>query len=184
MMIEVYDDTELPDHLAWQFVSFDRCTWPDLVDESLPWGPRPYPPDRQSRHVVATEGQVLLGAATLIRTSGLLANRRLVIDGIGSVFTYPARRGQGVGRAVLAIAGGLVDSGEADVAVLFCAEERRAFYGACGWTLAAAPTLVGAAQAPYRQQRMVRGLRHGEGARPAGAGRTPRRGLLVVRLTS
>ncbi len=156
MTIEVYDDRYLPDHLAWQCVSFDRCTFPELVDESLPWGPRPYPPDRRSRHIVAVAGPVLLGAATIVRTVGSVAGADVVIDGVGSVFTYPARRGQGVGRAVLGVAGELIDSGDTDAAVLFCAEERRNFYAACGWVLAGAPTLVGPTRVPCQDKRMVR----------------------------
>ena len=60
------------------------------------------------------------------------------------MLTYPPFRGEGHGSAVVQTATQLISLSDADLALLFCGEERERFYTRFGWdTLERGRVLVG-----------------------------------------
>ena len=154
--IEVYDESALPEHLAWQLSAAERIEWADLVDDSLPWGPRSYALERRSRYVVAVDGQVLVGAAVVVAESGQIADTDVTISGVGTVFVFPSRRGHGVARSLVERATVVVDESEADIGALFCVPSLEGLYASCGWTVAPGGTRLAATGAAHPDSRMMR----------------------------
>jgi hypothetical protein len=141
--LDVFDDDGVPDHLMWQVVATMRELWPGVFTGDRVWMTRSYPAGVRSSHVVVHHERVLVAYAALIRLTIPYDGRDLAVDGLGSVITAGPYRRQGHGARVQNRVARLLESGDADVAALFCAPENAPFYARTGWVACPGGTLVG-----------------------------------------
>lgn len=165
--VQVYADAELPPAFEAQALVLVRAEWPAAFA-----GARRFarhirdghdPPHRVAAHIVATDGFVVVGYATLIDTRVTIAGEphpyHYLTAGLSSVLTVPEFRRQGWGGRVVAAATRTIDAGAADIAILFCPPELHPFYARSGWeAVAGGTTLVGDRARPvaHEQPRMMR----------------------------
>jgi GNAT superfamily N-acetyltransferase len=124
----------MPRDLAWQIRSFTRIQWPHLDSPARAWWDFT-PRENNSIHFVLTDGDLLVSHASVNWRDVEHAGRTYNVFGLSTVFTYPAYRKGGHARRVVGAASDFIrQSQSADVAMLFCGQHLRAFYGACGWS--------------------------------------------------
>ena len=130
--VRSYVKGDVPRDVAVQIASYVRMQWPQLLECRTPlWESTPYPPD--GVHFVVTDGDALVSHALAHVRTVEHAGERYVTGALSSVFTYPAYRKLGHGGRVVAAATDHLRAGDADVAMLFTGQPRRAFYARLGW---------------------------------------------------
>ncbi len=131
--------SELPDHLRWQAVSFLRIVWPDIDDGHLR---ATYPPSLDPvHHLVVDDGLLLAYAATFVQELEV-GGTAVRVGCLGNVLTFPGSRRRGHGRAVVGAATRHLQGGDADLGALLCDPGLTGFYAVAGWLPAGGPTLV------------------------------------------
>jgi GNAT superfamily N-acetyltransferase len=140
--LEVYRG-EVPEHLMWQVVATMRELWPDVFTGDRTWMAHSYPPDLPATHVVVHYDRVMVAYAAVIRLAVGCPGGDLAVDALGSVITARPYRGQGHGTRVQERVAEIIDSGDADVAGLFCAPDSERFYARTGWVTCPGGTLLG-----------------------------------------
>lgn len=117
--------------MRWQAAAFIRTVWSSidggLVREPYPRGLEP------TYYTIAEGGDPLLNMAATFTTSVTAAGRTWTAACLGNVFTFPAARHRGLGRAAVAAATSDIRDSEVDVAALLCDPELEPFYAGSGW---------------------------------------------------
>jgi predicted acetyltransferase len=126
-----YSKPFVPRDVAAQIRSYVRIQWPflDARDGKL-WD---VPPDSTTRTFVVLDGETLASHAEANFRTVDHMGETFNVGGISAVFTYPAYRNGGSAREVVRAATAFLDRSDADLAMLFCGEPLRTFYGSCGW---------------------------------------------------
>lgn len=143
--LDVLDHADLPPSVAWQAVTFMRCTWPGLFDGGLRWIDSPFSANESPTYVVVRRGDVVLAHAAVIRVPVIHDGTLLDVAGLGCVFTLPPYRGEGHAGRVLEEVRRIVDTCGADAGGLFCADHLRPFYERFGWVACPGGTREGGA---------------------------------------
>ncbi|MGC4174144.1 GNAT family N-acetyltransferase [Demequina sp.] len=147
MQIDVIADGELPSGAVLEVRDLVRGAWPFLFDETDTGGLW-WLAELEPVHVVATEGDRVVGYCAVIRTSVVLAHERRDILGLHGVVVRDAHRGRGCGQAIVATATKLIRESSLP-AMLFCEPQLIAFYERAGWeSHADSVTFVGTEASP------------------------------------
>jgi GNAT superfamily N-acetyltransferase len=121
---------EVPREIAAQIRSYVRVQWPHLDGRGgTIWDVRP----SEAMTFVLMEDELLVSHAEVKRKDFEFEGEILKVLGVSAVFTYPAWRGSGYGKQIVAAASDSIRTGEADAGILFCGEGRRKLYESCGW---------------------------------------------------
>ena len=133
----------LPEHFAWQILSFVRMQWYDPIAEFA--DTNFIPDDWHPTHVVLAQGQTVISYAGVMSRRIEHAGETYQTYGLSSVFTFPAFRGREFGRRVVNTATAHIDAaGDGDIALLFTWSDRERFYQRCGWeTMPTTKILIG-----------------------------------------
>jgi GNAT superfamily N-acetyltransferase len=134
-MIELlsYTSAEFPANLKWQAVSFLRVQWPlGFTGENRlrDWVTRE---EEHPIHIVLVEHGILMSHTNVVWKYLDHAGETYKAYGLTGVFTYPTCRGQGYGSQVVAACTEYIRKSDADIAMLYCDESLRIFYGNQGW---------------------------------------------------
>ena len=122
----------LPEHFAWQILSFVRVQWFDPIADFADTnfiGDDWYP-----THFVLAQGQTVISYTGVVWRTIEHAGDFYRTYGLSCVFTFPAFRGREYGRRVVNAATAHIDAaGDGDIALLFTWSDRERFYQHCGW---------------------------------------------------
>jgi GNAT superfamily N-acetyltransferase len=141
--LAVYPQSDLPEVLKWQALAFIKTEWPFVFSGEDQFLTEPCPPDLYPVHFVATEGDSLIGYASIFRLNIDHAGTSYEIYAFGNMFTFPPYRKQGYGKRILNLATDFIKNSEVDAGTLFCESNVEPFYQACGWQTAGAPARIG-----------------------------------------
>lgn len=144
----IYQQPDLPAPLKWQAIAFLKTEWPFIFSGDDIFLTDPYPPEQDTVHFVAAEGNSLISYASAFRLTLDHADTAYEVYGFGNMFTFPPYRRRGYGRRVLELATDFIRRSDVDVAILFCDSQLEPFYAACGWEGVPSPTRIGT-QADY-----------------------------------
>jgi GNAT superfamily N-acetyltransferase len=135
----VYRRSELPRLLEIQILAFMRLTWGDaLFRDQDPFRDRLWD-DPDATHFVRAAGDVLVSHAEVLMTSAHGSEgRTLRVAGVSAVLTYPPFRRQGHASAIMRKVADHIMATDADIGVLFTADELCPFYEPFGWRRAIA----------------------------------------------
>ncbi len=146
---KVYPITELPSTLRLQILSSLRQTGPDgFVEEQqvLDWVAHQ---ENHPVHLVLVQDSVLISHAEIVWKQLNYGDEIYKVYGLSGVFTLPAWRGRGYGRQIVAAATAYIRASDADLGLLWCAPELRAFYVRYGWqAMSRLQTLIGPPDKP------------------------------------
>jgi GNAT superfamily N-acetyltransferase len=158
--VSTYSHHDFPLALNWQAVSFMRVEWPHILLNGHRLGTETYPAEDKPTHFVVSERGVLISYAAMMLRPLHHAGASYRMAAVGNVFTFPAFRGEGYGRQVVAAAVATMQSSAADVGVLFCKPHLVHFYQLNGWEHIDAPTYLGTPAQPthHPYQRMMQFL--------------------------
>jgi GNAT superfamily N-acetyltransferase len=134
---------DFPTVLKWQVIAFLKTEWPFIFSGDDVFLADPYPPEPDTVHFVAAEGDSLISYSSVFRLSLDHAGTAYEVYGFGNMFTFPPYRRQGFGRRVLELATDFIRRSDVDVAILFCGAQLESFYAACGWEVVPSPTRIG-----------------------------------------
>lgn len=99
-------------------------------DPDLPYGYAPH-----DLHIIARQGDHVVGHVGWARRMIDVGGRETVIAGVGGVLVSDRARGQRLGdRLMNRVASTMIDAGGIEFGYLGCREEVVSFYAACGWT--------------------------------------------------
>jgi Acetyltransferase (GNAT) domain len=140
---QLYSDDTIPQTLTWQALSFLRCEWPFLFAGDNRLRTRPFG-GQATTYVVQADGEVLLSYAEVLRVTAVRACEPARVLGLSNVFTFPPYRAEGHASAIMRAVAGVINTSDAELAILFCEKELEPFYAARGWRVAP----VGSIQAP------------------------------------
>lgn len=122
----------LPDHVGWQIHDFVRIHWFDIFayEKEADVHPAMWHPT----YFVVTEQKALYSAATAVWQDITVNGEIYRTHGLSGVLTYPAFRGQGYGRQVVAAATDFIKAQpDADLAILWTGSNLETFYNQSGW---------------------------------------------------
>lgn len=139
----IYPQSDFPPALKWQAVAFMRVEWPFIFTGVRKLATDPYPPELDPVHFVATEGDLLISYASIIRLNLEHVSETYKAYGFGNMFTFPSFRRKGYGRQVLELATDFIKQSDVDIFILFCDPKCESFYAKSGWKVAGSPTRVG-----------------------------------------
>lgn len=139
-----YPDSDFPPALKWQASAFIRVQWPSVFTGNREFVPEPFPPGLGPVHFVASEGELLISYAAIIRIDVEHARNTYKTYGFGNMLTFPSFREKGFGGQVLDMATSYIKQSPVDVAILFCDSNREGFYAKRGWERTRSPTRIGA----------------------------------------
>ena len=135
MELREYAKTAVPRDVAIQIRAYVRVQWPQL-DPRDGSAFAVVPETSDARTFVVLDDEALVSHAEANFRDLAHGGATYRVGGISAVFTYPAYRGGGHARTVVAAASRFLDSSDADLAMLFCGERLRPFYESCGCTAA------------------------------------------------
>jgi predicted acetyltransferase len=149
-MIELrtYPKHAVPREIAAQIRSFLRIQWPFLNgQQNRLWdfvavenGPITF---------VLVDDEILISHTEVNHRTVEFGGHNLKVGGLSAVFTYPAFRGGGHARRIVAAATDSILKSDADLAMLFCGAPLEKFYESCGWTaMKSARVMYGPKQSP------------------------------------
>jgi predicted N-acetyltransferase YhbS len=132
---KTYKRTDLPRELEIQVLAFMRAEWGDALfsgDERYRdrlWD------DPEALHFVRTAGNLLVSHVELlaIEAPGRHGDA-LHIAGVAGVMTYPPFRREGHASRLMRRVGSHIASSEADIGMLFTADDLESFYSSLGWS--------------------------------------------------
>jgi hypothetical protein len=153
----IYTQEHFPVALKWQALAFMRVQWPSIFAGRREFSTDTYPPELGPIHFVASEGELLVTHAAIIRFDLEHAGSIYKTYGYGNMFTFPAFREKGVGGHVLEMATNYIQRSDIDIAILFCDSKRESFYAKRGWEITRSPTRVGVPSL-YKNLDLVRGM--------------------------
>ena len=147
VLLLTYSASELPLGLKCQILSFLRITWPEgfMGENRL----RDWISRGDAQHILLVENGILISHTEVkwkyLDHAGVTYN----VYGLSAVLTYPAFRGQGYGRQVVAAGTAFIEATDADIGMFHCAPSLKDFYSACGWIpMEHTKTLVGDTDCP------------------------------------
>lgn len=171
--VGVVDHENLADEdLAGLQTLFDA----EYFAEHGPWSSEsPYGYAGHDVHVIARDGDAIVGHVGWARRVIGVGDREVVIAGVGGVLVAPSARGTSLGRHLLSAAVGAMRRATGiEYGYLGCREAVAAFYASCGWTRieaeeryvdrATGQTVEDAAGAPL----FIRGVQRREAEWPTG----------------
>jgi GNAT superfamily N-acetyltransferase len=138
-----YPNSDFPPALKWQALAFIRVQWPSVFAGNRQFVTEPFPPELGPVHFVASEGELLISYAAIIRIDVEHARNTYKTYGFGNMLTFPSFREKGFGGQVLDMATGYIKHSNIDVAILFCDRKLEGFYSKRGWELTRSPTRIG-----------------------------------------
>lgn len=152
----VYPQSQLPDYLKWQILSFLRIVWPDgFVGENRlrDWisSEEDYPIS-----FMLVENDILISHAQVLFKYLEHAGEVYKVYGLTGVFTYPTFREQGYGRQVVTLATAYLDASDADIGMVHTGAPTKEFYAKIGWIpMEKAVTLIGSKRNPIASDQVL-----------------------------
>ena len=132
--ILTFSSDVLPLEFKWQILSFMRVQWPEGFRGKLrlrDWIGRS---DFHPLHFLLVEQAFVISHCEVIWKHLLHAEETYKVYGLSGVFTFPDHQRQGYGKRIVeAATEHILQSGDADVAMLWCEPHNRPFYLKCGW---------------------------------------------------
>jgi len=130
--IQIIHNRDLPEHLYWQIISIFRTHWGEIMGRRTVWFEREI--DRTRQHIVIVEHKHLIAQATVHQQAINIGDQTAQIIGIGSVYTFPAYRGDGYASKIMRAVADYADQ-QSDIAmsILFCKPELQPLYESVGW---------------------------------------------------
>lgn len=145
----VSPQSQLAPEIECQILSFLRISWPEgFQDENRlrNWITRL---DHHPLSFVLVENGLLIAHAQVVWKMLDHVGVKYKTYGITGVFTYPSFRRQGYGLQVVQAASTYIAQSDADIGMLHCEHQLKAFYGQAGWLpMVGAVTLIGARANP------------------------------------
>jgi hypothetical protein len=141
--VTIYTQAEFPPALKWQALAFMRVQWPSIFIGDRQLVTETYPPELNPVHFVASDGELLISYASIIRMDLEHADKNYKAYGFGNMLTFPSFREKGFGGQILDLASDYIKQSDVDIAMLFCDSKREPFYGKRGWEITPSPTRVG-----------------------------------------
>ena len=115
--LQIVSQSEMPEHLKWQILSFFRMEWPDGAsgdDKYRDWLARA---DRHLVGVVVSHATLLISFAAVVWKILEHAGQSYKVYGLSGVFTYPSFRQQGYGAQVVTAARDYIDQTDGDLVI-------------------------------------------------------------------
>jgi GNAT superfamily N-acetyltransferase len=150
-------DSEFPESLKWQVLSFLRINSPEGFkgsNESRDWINNP---DDNSIHIAfITENDVLISYCSVVRKQLEHVGELYNCWGLTGVMTYPPFRDRGFGKQVVDIATRIIKESDADIGMFHCVHKLKGFYTKSGWEpMKKTTTLVGNKKNPNTSSELM-----------------------------
>ncbi|RZU13392.1 acetyltransferase (GNAT) family protein [Kribbella rubisoli] len=137
-----WSDERLPEVLKAQALSFLRIIWPEGFTGPNRFRDWTSHPDLRPHHLLYAAGSQLVSHLEIITTTVSVGSESYVVQSPTAVMTFPAFRGEGWARRLVAAAVARIDAGQADVGVLTCGPHLADFYSRAGWEIAPGATIL------------------------------------------
>ncbi len=137
--LQIISQSEMPEHLKWQILSFFRMEWPDGAsgdDKYRDWLARD---ERHLVGVVVSHDKLLISFAGVVWKMLEHAGQSYKVYGLSGVFTYPSFRHQGYGAQVVTAARDYIDQTDGDLVIF--TSGQKGFYEKLGFLAMPGTTL-------------------------------------------
>jgi predicted N-acetyltransferase YhbS len=154
---QLYSAETLSRSFTWQALSFLRCEWPFLFTGVNGMRDQPFG-DRRTTYVLRADGEVLLSYAEVLEVMGRRSAEPVIVLGLSNVFTFPPYRREGHASEMMHAVRELINTSDAQLAILFCEENLQPFYARHGWQVVAGGSIQAPGTAPATMARAGRAL--------------------------
>lgn len=149
MQIKKFNPESIPDIIKYQILSFMRIEWKEGFTgrwRGRRWISRP---EFNPTHFVMLDEDFVVGHAESLWRDWQHNGISYRVYGISALFVYPDYQGQGYGEQLVRTAtADCAKQPDADIGMLWCEPELRAFYVRCGWEpMDSTTTLLGEEEA-------------------------------------
>lgn len=129
--IQIYQQSNLPDHLKWQIISFLRVQWPDGFEGDNLYRDWISHKEDNPVSIVLTEGNLVIAHTEVVWKMLEHESQTYKMYGLSGVFTFPSFRKKGYGMQVIKAAKEYIEKSDGDI-VLF-PSLQKGFYEKAGF---------------------------------------------------
>ncbi len=129
-MVQIYQQSDLPDHLKWQIISFLRTQWPDGFEGENLYRDWISHKEDNPVSIIMAEGNLVIAHTEVVWKTLEHDGQSYKMYGLSGVFTFPFRK-KGYGTQVVKAAKKYMEKSDGDI-VLF-PSSKQGFYEKAGF---------------------------------------------------